>query len=366
MSHLEANELLRYQRHFPVIGISGQQQLKQAKVLCIGAGGLGCPALQYLAAAGIGTLGVMDEDTIEISNLQRQILFNEHDIGRNKAIVVSERLHTLNSHISIDVYSKFLSVNNANKIIANYDVILDATDNFKTRYLLNDVCRTLNKPLISASIYQFDAQLSVFNYKNGPCYQCLYPEPPPPTLSPNCTAGGVLGVLPGLIGTLQATETIKVILEMGEILSGTLLTMDLRSMSFNKFEIPKQNCNCHIPVIFNKSEQVYEDMSFHNINALDLSKLIIEPEHKIQLIDVREPYEHAMCNIGGINIPLSSLENNCDKFDKNRKTIIYCKSGARGASACKLLQNFGFKNLKNLKGGILSWIDTVDNSLLRY
>lgn len=366
MHNLEQEELLRYQRHFPVIGISGQHKLKHSKVLCVGAGGLGCPALQYLAAAGIGTLGVMDEDTIELSNLQRQILFNQSDIGRNKAIVVSERLQALNNHISIEVYPEFLSLNNASKIIQNYDVILDATDNFQARYLLNDVCQTLNKPLVSASIYQFDAQLSVFNYKNGPCYQCLYPEPPPLTLIPNCATGGVLGVLPGLVGTLQATEVIKVILELGDVLSGTLLTLDLLSMRFNKFEISKQNCNDHPSIQFDLKEQIAEDDAFKHINAIKLSVLLAEPFHTIQLIDVREPYERAMCNIGGVHIPLSSLEENHIQFDKDRPIVIYCKSGARGTTACKIMQNYGFKNVTNLQGGILNWIDTVDNNLLRY
>ena len=208
---LDESELLRYQRHFPVIGVEGQRQLKHAKILCVGAGGLGCPALQYLAAAGIGTLGIMDADQVELSNLQRQVLFYEEDIGRNKAEVIGERLHALNQQVSVHVYAEFLSSATAQERIQPYDLVLDATDNYQARYLLNEVCRRLKKPLVSASIYQFDAQISVFNYKSGPCYQCLYPEPPPSTLTPNCAIGGVLGVLPGVAGTIQATEAIKVI-----------------------------------------------------------------------------------------------------------------------------------------------------------
>ena len=212
MHTFNQSELMRYQRHFPVIGLNGQQQLKEAKILCVGAGGLGCPALQYLAAAGVGTLGVMDADTVELSNLQRQILFTPQDLDRNKAEVIGERLQALNHEVNMHIYPEFLSHENATDLIKHYDVVLDASDNYETRYLLNDVCRTLKKPLVSASIYQFDAQLSVFNYKNGPCYQCLYPEPPPSDITPNCATGGVLGVLPGVAGTIQATEAIKIIL----------------------------------------------------------------------------------------------------------------------------------------------------------
>jgi adenylyltransferase/sulfurtransferase len=362
MQAFNQSELLRYERHFPVIGIDGQQRLKQAKVLCVGAGGLGCPALQYLAAAGVGTLGVMDADTIELSNLQRQILFYEKDVGRNKAEVVAERLQALNSQITVHAYPEFLTSANASQLIKNYDVVLDATDNYQARYLLNTVCRDLKKPLISASIYQFDAQLSVFNYKDGPCYQCLYPEPPPAALTPNCAIGGVLGVLPGVAGTIQATEALKVILDLGETLSGTLLSLDLLTMRFNQFEIEKQDCAYHPMVSFD----VKETSTITSINALQLSELLANGEQSIQLIDVREAYERSICNIGGEHVPLSLFESNIERFSKDKMTVIYCKSGGRSAKACQTLMNAGFSQIATLEKGILGWIDSVDPGLMKY
>ena len=362
MQAFNQSELLRYERHFPVIGIDGQQRLKQAKVLCVGAGGLGCPALQYLAAAGVGTLGIMDADNIELSNLQRQILFYEQDVGRKKADVVADKLRALNSLITVHSYPEFLKPANAVQCIEKYDIILDATDNYEARYLLNKVCRELNKPLISASIYQFDAQLSVFNYKNGPCYQCLYPEPPPAALTPNCAVGGVLGVLPGVAGTIQATEALKVILELGEILSGTLLSLDLLSMRFNQFEIAKQDC-AHHPIVEFSSKNT---SMINSISALQLSNLLANSEHALQLIDVREAYERSICNIGGDHIPLSSIEAQIERFSKDKMTVIYCKSGGRSAQACQTLMDAGFKQIATLEKGILGWIEVVDPSLIRY
>jgi len=362
---LDQSELLRYQRHFPVIGLEGQQQLKHAKILCVGAGGLGSPALQYLAAAGIGTLGIMDADHIELSNLQRQILFHEQDIGRNKAEVIAERLLALNHQVSVQVYAEFLSLVNAEDRIQAYDLVLDATDNYQARYLLNEVCRRLKKPLISASIYQFDAQISVFNYKNGPCYQCLYPEPPPATLTPNCATGGVLGVLPGVAGAIQATEAIKVILGLGKVLSGTLLSLDLLTMRFNQFEIVKQDCLNHPAVTFDFSSDSRSSNGFETIRATELKQWLIMNK-KIQLIDVRESYEREICHMGGEHIPLSLFETHIEKLDRVVPTVVYCKSGRRSATACQILVDAGFKQVSNLEGGILEWIDAVDNRLMRY
>ena len=362
MHPLSEAELLRYQRHFPVIGLLGQQQLKEAKILSVGAGGLGCPALQYLAAAGIGTLGIVDGDQIELSNLQRQVLFQEQDIGRNKATVIAERLLALNSQLNMDVYPEFLTDNNAEKIIQNYDVILDATDNYAARYLLNEVTRALKKPLVSASIYQFDAQISVFNHHNGPCYQCLYPEPPPASLIPNCAIGGVLGVLPGVAGTIQATEAIKVILGIGENLSGTLLCMDLLSMQFRRFAIIKC-CDNHPKISFATQETAQD---FACINAMELSQLLATNKAIIQLIDVREPYERAICHIGGALIPLADLPLHIDRLDKTKMTVVYCKSGGRSAVACRQLKEANFTQVTNLDKGMLGWIDSVDGSLMRY
>jgi adenylyltransferase/sulfurtransferase len=367
MHTLGQDELLRYSRHVPVIGLEGQEKLKNAKVLCVGSGGLGCPALQYLAASGVGTIGIMDEDTVELSNLQRQILYREHDIGRNKALVASEQLRTLNSHVVWDVYQEFLSENNAHSLISHYDVILDASDNYPTRYLLNQVCRTLKKPLVSASIFHFEAQLSVFNFAQGPCYQCLYPAPPPTHLSPNCSASGVLGVLPGVAGCLQAMEAIKIILGSSGVLSGTLLSMDLVSMQFKRFSISKQDCTKH-PVINNDEHDKCQSAgSFSEITAAELAQLIKANSESIQLLDVREPFERAICHIGGINIPLSlfTIENSKSSLNQNKPVIVYCKSGIRSANVCKQLQDSGFK-AANLKGGILSWINEIDDTLVAY
>jgi molybdopterin/thiamine biosynthesis adenylyltransferase/rhodanese-related sulfurtransferase len=355
------NELLRYQRHFPVIGMEGQQKLKNAKILCVGAGGLGCPALQYLAASGVGTLGIIDGDQVELSNLQRQILFSEKDLGRNKADAIAEKLNLQNSNVLVKTYSSFLSETNATEILSSYDVILDATDNYRSRYLLNTICRTLRKPLISASIYQFDAQISVFNYCDGPCYQCLYPEPPPSSLIPNCAMGGVLGVLPGVAGILQATEAIKILLELGNVASGMLLTLDLLTLQFNRYEIAKQDCHTHPELHFDREEK--KDIPLISVDKL---AFLLNHPHSIQLIDVREVHERAICHIGGIHIPLSELELQLAQLEKTTPTVVYCKSGGRSAIACDMLLAAEFKDVRSLNKGILEWINVVDNGMMRY
>lgn len=362
MSLFLPEEMIRYGRHFPVIGLEGQLKLKNAKVLCVGAGGLGCPALQYLAASGVGTIGIMDADKIELSNLQRQILFTEHEIGQAKATVIAARLNAMNKHIQINTYCEFFNASHR-VVLEDYDVILDATDNYEARYTLNALCRTLKKPLISASIYQYDAQISVFNYQNGPCYQCLYESPPPAHLTPNCSIGGVLGVLPGVAGTIQATETIKVILGSNTTLSGTLLCLNLASMAFSQFPIEKRDCIHHPHVSFEKSTK--HSFKPESIPADDLSKLILS-QQPIQLIDVREPYEREICHIGGTLIPLSNLNYAIDQLDKDALTITYCKSGVRSATAAQLLTKADFKKVCTLDGGILKWIETVDSSLMPY
>ena len=355
-------EMIRYGRHFPVIGLEGQLKLKRAKVLCIGAGGLGCPALQYLAASGIGTIGIMDADRIELSNLQRQILFSEQDIGQLKVNVIAARLKAMNQHIQINTYSEFFNKSHSS-LLQDYDVILDATDNYEARYTLNDVCRTLKKPLVSASIYQYDAQISVFNYQNGPCYQCLYPTPPPAHLTPNCSIGGVLGVLPGVAGTLQATETIKVILDSNTTLSGMLLCLNLSSMEFNQFPIAKGDCLHHSHLSF--EENTYPPFKPDSMTPSCLNELI-QSQAPIELIDVREPYERSICHIGGKLIPLLNLNHMIDQLDKNAFTVLYCKSGVRSTQAAEVLTNSNFKHIYCLEGGILKWQETVDSSLMRY
>ncbi|CEG55747.1 ThiF family adenylyltransferase [Legionella fallonii] len=370
MHSLNQEELLRYSRHLPVIGKEGQTKLKNARVLCVGGGGLGCPALQYLAASGIGTLGIMDGDQIELSNLQRQILFTEQDIGRNKALVIGERLRSLNSHVSIEIYQHFLSAANASNIVADYDLVLDASDNYSTRYLLNSVCRSLEKPLISASIYQYEAQLSVFNYNRGPCYQCLYPAPPPANMSPNCSLSGVLGVLPGVAGCLQAMEAIKIILGSEHVLSGTLLSMDLLTMQFKHFDITKHDCTQHPSIEFhehmNQCQAFLADIP--EITASDLAQLLAADSDAIQLLDVREPYERDICHIGGTHMPLSSFSSQLAQrvLLQDKPIVVYCKSGMRSATVCQQLKNAGFQHISNLRGGIISWMETVNHRLTRY
>lgn len=362
MSAFLPEEMIRYGRHFPVIGLDGQLKLKQAKVLCVGAGGLGCPALQYLAASGIGTLGIMDQDHIELSNLHRQILFTDDDIGQHKVHVTANRLKAMNKHIHIETYCEQLNPSH-HALLQKYDVILDATDNYEARYTLNALCRTLKKPLISASIYQYDAQISVFNHQNGPCYQCLYETPPPSHLTPNCSIGGVLGALPGVAGILQATEAIKVILGFDKTLSGTLLCFNLSSMAFNSFPIEKKDCTLHPEITFEKNTAVAFQPAF--ITAHDLNELI-QSQVPLQLIDVREPYERAICDIGGQLIPLFHLHHSMEQLDKEAPTIIYCKSGARSTSAAQILVDADFKKVCCLDGGILKWQETVDASMMRY
>ena len=359
MSELNADEIIRYNRQFPIIGLEGQKKLKNAKVLCVGAGGLGCPALQYLSATGIGTLAIMDGDQVELSNLQRQILFTEQDIGCKKATVIAKRLQAMNHHLVIHVYTDFFSKENQ-QIIQNYDVILDATDNYQTRYLLNTVCRRLKKPLVSASIYQYGAQISVFNYLEGPCYQCLYPTPPSEQHSPNCNVAGVLGVLPGVAGTLQATEVIKVILSADGILSGKLLCFNLLSMQFSQFIIQKQNCSDHPLVEFERETRKDQRMQY-SITPLELHQLLESQTSSIQLIDVRQPYEREIYHIGGELIPLADIEASINTLDKQKPVIIYCKSGVRSLHALRIFVEAGFKNVQHLDGGILNWQATIDH-----
>lgn len=364
MLDFDQEEVIRYSRHFPVIGIEGQKKLQRARILCVGAGGLGCPALQYLAASGIGTIGIMDDDHVELSNLQRQVLFTEHDIGRKKVTVIAERLAAMNHHLIINVHVHFFSTAHQG-IIQDYDVILDATDNYEARYLLNAVCRRFKKPLISASIYQYDAQISVFNYLQGPCYQCLYPEPPAKEYIPNCSVAGVLGVLPGVAGTIQATEAIKVILGLDGILSGKLLCLNLLSMRFNQFIITKQDCTKH-PLIEYGDKEIDLQNAFLSISPIELDSLLTASQDGMQLVDVREPYERAICHIGGVLIPLSQLESSLTQLNKYKRVIIYCKTGVRSLQAHRIFLNAGFEQVHYLEGGILNWQAMVDPNLKRY
>lgn len=368
---LNADEILRYGRQLPVIGLAGQRRLKASRVLCIGAGGLGCPALLYLNAAGVGHLGIIDGDRVERSNLHRQVLFSDADIGAYKAAVAAKRLAAQNPLTNVVAHTDFLSPENAEVMIAGYDLVLDATDNYAARYLINHLCRQLKIPLISASIFQFDAQISLFNYDDGPCYQCLYPEPPPAGLTPNCAEGGVLGVLPGVAGTIQATEAIKVLVNQGALLSGKLLSFNLLTGVFKTFQLSRRSA-CQQRCVFATAAPPTGEASACQMPVREVP--IISPmalsaklsDSALQLIDVREPYEREICHIGGELIPLSTLEDCMDRLDKGAETVIYCKGGRRSAKACQLLLDNGFATVFSLEGGILRWIETVDDTLMPY
>ncbi len=378
-------ELARYHRHIiiPEFGIEGQQKLKAARVLVVGTGGLGSPLLLYLAAAGVGTLGIVDFDVVEDSNLHRQVLFTQQDLGMPKVEAAKKRLLALNPHIEVVTYNTRLTSANALEIIRDYDVVADGTDNFPTRYLVNDACVLLGKPNVYASIFQFEGQVSVFNYvdKNGevgPNYRCLYPEPPPPGLVPNCAEGGVLGVLPGIIGCLQANEVIKVITGIGEPLSGRLLIFDalkfeVRILKFKRDENnPLNGKNPTITHLIDYEQfcgvgqAAPENGAVKEITVRELKEMM-ERGEDFQLIDVREPLEYQIVNLGGELIPLGTIREAVARIDRHKKVVVYCKTGGRSAQAIRLLQQeFGLSNLYNLKGGIMAYINELEPSLPRY
>jgi molybdopterin/thiamine biosynthesis adenylyltransferase/rhodanese-related sulfurtransferase len=375
-------ELARYDRHIiiPDFGLAAQQKLKAAKVLVVGSGGLGSPLLLYLTAAGVGTIGIIDFDVVDDSNLQRQVLFGVENVGKPKVEAAVNRLKGLNPHIRFEVYNTRLTAQNALGIIKDYDVVADGTDNFPTRYLVNDATVLLDKPNVYASIFQFEGQVSVFNYVNekgerGPNYRDLYPTPPPPGLVPSCAEGGVLGVLPGIIGSLQALEVIKVITGVGETLSGRFYTFDALTFTNRTFRIAarKDNpLNGENPSI----QQLVDYEAFCGLKApvksikeVSISEFVEWKERGevVQVIDVREPHEYEIANIGGDLIPLGGVSAAHEQIRRDGKVIVHCKIGGRSAKAIRELEEkYGFDNLYNLKGGILSYIDEVDQELVRY
>lgn len=377
-----AEELARYDRHviIPDFGLAAQQKLKAAKVLVVGSGGLGSPLLLYLTAAGVGTIGIIDFDVVDDSNLQRQVLFGVENIGKPKVEAAVNRLKGLNPHIRFEVYNTKLTVQNALDIIKHYDVVADGTDNFPTRYLVNDATVLLDKPNVYASIFQFEGQVSVFNYVNekgerGPNYRDLYPTPPPPGLVPSCAEGGVLGVLPGIIGSLQALEVIKVITGVGETLTGRFYTFDALTFTNRTFKIMPRRDNPlsgEAPSISGLID--YEAFcglktSVKNIKEVSVSEFVEWKERGevVQVIDVREPHEYEISNIGGELIPLAGVSAAYEKIRKDGKVIVHCKMGGRSAKAIRELEEkYGFDNLYNLKGGILSYIDEIDQALVKY
>jgi adenylyltransferase/sulfurtransferase len=375
-------ELARYNRHIiiPEFGLAAQQKLKAAKVLVVGSGGLGSPVLLYLAAAGIGTIGIVDFDVVDDSNLQRQVLFGVNEIGKPKVEAAKQRLQALNPHIEFVLYNTQLTSQNALDIIKDYDVVADGTDNFPTRYLVNDACVLLGKPNVYASIFQFEGQVSVFNYRNangefGPNYRDLYPTPPPPGLVPSCAEGGVLGVLPGIIGSLQALEVIKVVTGVGEPLAGRFYIFDALSFESRTFNISRRDdnpLNGKNPTI----TQLIDYEQFCGVKAVEKPVKEITPKElyelqvkgePFQLIDVREPYEYEIVNIGAQLIPLATVAEQADKISKDQPVIVHCKMGGRSAKAIRELEEkYGFTNLYNLKGGIIAYIDEVKPELAKY
>ncbi|MCA6073492.1 molybdopterin-synthase adenylyltransferase MoeB [Fulvivirga sedimenti] len=370
-------EWIRYSRHFklPGFGSEGQQRLKKSRVLVVGTGGLGAPLLQYLTAAGVGTIGIVDFDLVDSSNLHRQVLFTTEDIGRPKTIVAHERLRKLNPDIKFNIYNERLTSENAARIIREYDIVADGTDNFPTRYLVNDACVLLDKTNVYASIYQFEGQVSVFNAvgadgSRGPNYRDLYPTPPPPGMVPSCAEGGVLGVLPGIVGSIQASEVIKIAAGIGETLSGRLFLLDALSFTTRTLKIRKDSTNPlngdhpTITALIDYEEFCgMKESVVAGISVEELARWKKEAKH-FQLIDVREPDEYKLGNLGGLLMPLSELEKHLDNISADQPVVVMCRSGKRSQTAILKLSSHGYKNLLNLDGGILAWKNALDPDLL--
>ena len=380
LEELSSDEILRYSRHLilPEVALEGQQRLKASRVLLIGAGGLGSPLALYLAAAGVGTIGLVDFDVVDVTNLQRQIVHGSKDVGRPKLESARDRLKDLNPHVHVEGFETRLTSDNALEIVRDFDIVIDGTDNFATRYLTNDACVILGKPNVYGSIYRFEGQSSVFATEEGPCYRCLYPEPPPPGLVPSCAEGGVLGVLPGLVGTIQATEGIKLLLGIGEPLIGRLLLIDALTMQFRAMKLRK-NPNCPACGTREIRELIDYDQFCgiggdplqdpHGIPELTPAELAAKQQRKddFDLIDVREPHEWAIAKIPGARlVPLSAFTDSLHQFDSARDIVVHCKMGGRSAKAVRQLQAAGFKKVWNLAGGILRWSDDVDPKVPKY
>ena len=381
---LTNDEILRYSRHLimPEVGMEGQQKLKAARVLCIGAGGLGSPLALYLGAAGVGTLGIVDFDVVDYTNLQRQIIHTTADVGRKKLDSAAEKLKAINPFLNIRKFETKLSSENALELFRDFDIIADGTDNFPTRYLVNDACVLTGKPNVYGSIFRFEGQASVFATEDGPCYRCLYSEPPPPGLVPSCAEGGVLGILPGLVGVIQATEVIKLILGKGDPLIGRLLLVDALGMKFRELKLRKNPdcpaCGTHRTITklidYNEfcgirgEEKTQEKPVEAGISEMQVEELKrrLDAGDDLFVLDVREPHEYQICNISGHLIPLGDLPNRVHELDSSREIVAHCRSGVRSAKAVAFLQQAGFKKVHNLAGGILAWADRVDPRMPKY
>ena len=380
---LSNEEILRYSRHLimPEVGMDGQLKLKNAKVLMVGTGGLGAPLGLYLAAAGVGRIGLVDFDVVDFTNLQRQVIHGTKDVGRKKLDSAMDRMRDINPNVRLDRHEVLLSSENAMEILSGYDIIVDGTDNFPTRYLVNDACVLLKKPNVYGSIFRFEGQASVFAYPGGPCYRCLYPEPPPPGLVPSCAEGGVLGILPGIIGLIQATETVKLILGTGEPLVGRLVLYDALAMRFRELKLRKNPdcpvCGDHPTVTKLIDYQQFCGIQPHQpapapgvregeIDPVEVKRKIDRGENFV-LIDVREPHEYQICRIPTAKlIPLGELPRHVHELDSAVEIVAHCKSGIRSAKACDFLRQAGFRKVKNMTGGILAWSDKVDPAVPKY
>jgi sulfur-carrier protein adenylyltransferase/sulfurtransferase len=380
---LSNDEILRYSRHLimPEVGMEGQLKLKNASVLLVGAGGLGAPLGLYLTAAGIGRIGIVDFDVVDFTNLQRQVIHGTKDVGKKKLDSAAESMNDINPYVKVEKHEVALTSENALDIIKNYDYVVDGTDNFPTRYLVNDACVILKKPNVYGSIFRFEGQATIFAYPGGPCYRCLYPEPPPPGLVPSCAEGGVLGILPGIIGLVQATETVKLILGAGEPLVGRLMLYDALAMRFRELKLRRNPecpvCGDHPTVTKLIDYQQFCGVPGHEAPPepkIDLSdidptevKQKIDRGDKFTLIDVREPHEYQICKIPTAKlIPLGELPKRLNELDKNAEIVAHCKSGVRSGKATNLLRENGFTNVRNMKGGILAWSDKVDPTVPKY
>lgn len=375
---LTQEEVLRYSRHLimPEVGMEGQLKLKAASVLLVGTGGLGAPLAMYLAAAGVGRIGLVDFDVVDHTNLHRQVIHGTSDVGRPKIDSAIDSMREINPNVQLDRHEVALTSENALQIIADYDLVVDGTDNFPTRYLVNDACVLLGKPNVYGSIFRFEGQATVFAYKDGPCYRCLYAEPPPPGLVPSCAEGGVLGILPGVIGLIQATEAVKLILGVGEPLVGRLLLYDALAMRFRELKL-RRNPECPVcgdrPTITRLIDyqefcgvRAPEQTNNVEMDVLDLKKKLDRKE-QFTLLDVREPHEIQIGRIpGSILIPLGDLEKRIAELDRSAEIVVHCKSGGRSSKAVEFLRKSGYSNVKNLTGGILAWSDKVDPSVPKY
>ena len=380
---LSNEEVLRYSRHLimPEVGMEGQLKLKSSRVLLIGAGGLGAPLGLYLTAAGVGTIGLVDFDVVDFTNLQRQVIHGTRDVGRKKLDSAADRMQDINPFVNVVKHEVMLSSENALDLLRDYDIVIDGTDNFPTRYLVNDACVLLGKPNVYGSIFRFEGQCTVFAHQNGPCYRCLYPEPPPPGLVPSCAEGGVLGILPGLIGTMQATEAIKIIIGKGEPLVGRLVLFDALAMRFRELKLRK-NPECPI---CGERRTIHQLIDYHEFCGIPrhepppapgLTEWEIDPVEvkakqdrgdRFVLIDVREPHEYQICKIpGSILIPLGEVPKRVHELNSADEIVAHCKSGMRSGKAVDFLRQAGFKRVKNMKGGILAWSDKVDPRVPKY